>query len=55
MENLYQLNHQVKKYSISTKFTLNIKTEKNIYYQGNQGMEVVLLNHEKYQEKQGNK
>ena len=42
------------KYPIFTKFTLNIKTDENIYYQGNQGMDVVLLYHEKYQEKQGN-
>ena len=34
------------KYPIFTKFTLNIKTEENIYYQGNQGMKVVLLDHE---------
>ena len=39
---------------IFTKFTLNIKIDENIYYQGNQGMEVVLLYHEKCQEKQGN-
>ena len=43
------------KYPISTKFTLNIKTEVNIYYQVNQGMEVVLLYHGKSQEKQGTK
>ena len=42
------------KYPIFTKITLNIKTEENIYYQGNQGMKVVLLNHEKSHEKQGN-
>ena len=27
------------KYPILTKFTLNIKTDENIYYQGDQGME----------------
>ena len=35
------------KYPILTKFTLNIKTDENIYYQGDQGMGVVLLYHEK--------
>ena len=34
---------------ILTKFTLNIKTDKNIYYQGDQEMEVFLLYNEKYQ------
>ena len=34
---------------IFTKFTLNIKTDENIHYQGDQGMEVLLLYHEKYQ------
>ena len=37
------------KYPIWTKFTLNIKTDKNIYYQGDQEMEVFLLYNEKYQ------
>ena len=34
---------------ILTKFPLNMKTDKNIYYQGDQEMEVLLLYHEKYQ------
>ena len=42
------------KYPILTKFTLNIKNDENMYYQGDQWMELVLLYHEKSQEKQGN-
>ena len=42
-----------KKDPILTKFTLSIKIDENIYYQENQVMEVVLLYHEKYQDKQG--
>ena len=42
-----------KKYPILTKFTLNIKNDENIYYQGNQEMEVVLLYHKNIKKNKG--
>ena len=37
------------KYPLLTKFTLNIKTDENIYYQGDQGLGGALLYHGKSQ------
>ena len=41
------------KYPILKKFTLNIKIDDNIYYQGYQGMEVVILYNDNFKRNKG--